>query len=57
MAERIENEIDLIEKLVISIIFKNMSFFTKSCDKKKEKKLKKGLLLNTEKGDGDSALD
>ena len=34
-----------------------MSFFTKSCDKKKEKKLKKGLLLNTEKGDEDSALD
>ena len=34
-----------------------MSFFTKSCDKEKEKKLKKGLLLNTEKGDEESDLD
>ena len=57
MGERIENEMDLIEKLVISIFSKIRVSLQKAVTKRRKKKLKKGLLLNTEKGDEDSALD
>ena len=56
MAERLENEIDLIEKLDISMFLTIWVYLQKAVTKKR-KKNKKVLLLNKEKGDEDSAFE
>ena len=59
MAERIENEIDLIEKLDISMFLTIWVYLQRAVTKKRKKK-KQVLLLNkekSEKGDEDSAFE
>ena len=57
MAERIENEIDLIEKFDISMFLTIWVYLQKAVTKKRKKINKKVLLLNKEKGDEDSAFE
>ena len=55
MAERIKNEIDLIEKLDISMFLTRCVYLQRAVTKKRKKQ--KVLLLNKEKGDEDSAFE